>query len=277
MRQPWRDKSAIISGGSSGLGLHLALALAQQRAKLLLIGRDPVRLQRARETSLEAGASEVLAIAMDIADECQWTSGDGDPSRFRQWLDRNPLHLLINAVGRSDRGMLENLKPKDLLDQFQTNVVTTFRMTQACLPSLRRGSGTVVDIASLAGIIAAPGMGAYCLAKHALVAMHRQWRLELHASNLHFLLVCPGPIERDDSEHRYDTLAASRGISEQQAGPGGGVRLNRLNPKTLSEQILDAAAGRQSELIVPGKARWLAALMPTWPRFADKVVRKKFS
>ena len=79
MRQPWRDKSAIISGGSSGLGLHLALALAQQRAKLLLIGRDPVRLQRARETSLEAGASEVLAIAMDIADECQWTSGDGDP------------------------------------------------------------------------------------------------------------------------------------------------------------------------------------------------------
>jgi short-subunit dehydrogenase len=191
-------------------------------------------------------------------------------------LESNSLDLLINAVGRSDRGMLCDLKEEDLLDQIRVNVLSTFRMTRACWSSLERGHGCIINIASLAGIVAGPGLGGYPLAKHALVAMHRQWRSEAVGSGVHFLLVCPGPIDRNDSLDRYADLVAERGLDQQRARPGGGVKLERLDPTQLSARILNAAERRELELVVPGKVKWLAALMPLWPRWADSILRKKF-
>lgn len=276
--QPWRNKHAIVSGGSSGLGFHLAIGLAKQGANLVLIGRDRGKLEAAQHAVLKAGAPDVVILALDIADEFSWTGRASDAAeRFLDLLRSHPIDLLINAVGRSDRGRMEQLQPTDLLQHFQANVLSTFRMTQACLPGLRKVRGTVVNIASLAGVIPAPGMGAYAMAKHALVGMHRQWRLEHVDSSVHFMLVCPGPIDRHDSRDRYDLLVQSRDLDPQQAKPGGGVRLNRLAPEALAERILYGAARRELELIVPSKARWLAALMSLCPGWADSIVRRRFS
>lgn len=277
MVQPWCNKLAIVSGASSGLGLHLALALAQQGSRLVLIGRDRARLEGARNAALLAGSPDVRAVSMDISREDAWSQENDDVAVLRSALDDENVDLLINVVGRSDRGRLKDLTATDLAAQFQVNVLSTFQTTRACLPSLQRAGGTVVDIASLAGIIAGPCMGGYCMAKHALVGMHRQWRLEMAATDVHFLLVFPGPIQGDDNHDRYAELAAARGIDANAARAGGGVRLNRLDPKSLSRQILSAAANRRTELIVPSKARWLAALMPLWPDWADRIIRKRFS
>ncbi|MFM7926817.1 MAG: SDR family NAD(P)-dependent oxidoreductase, partial [Pirellula sp.] len=92
---------------------------------------------------------------------------------------------------------------------------------------------------------------------------------------VHFLLVCPGPIARDDSNHRYDELIQSRGLDPASQSPGGGVALNRLDPDDLSRRILRAAQERKLELIVPGKVRILAMLAAVWPSLADKIIRKK--
>jgi len=144
------------------------------------------------------------------------------------------------------------------------------------LPGLKRARGTVVDIASLAGILAGPGMGAYSLSKHALVGMHRQWRMELHESNVHFMLVCPGPIERDDGGDRYSQLVEARNLDSKMSKPGGGVRLNRLDPERLAKKVVDAAAQRKVELVIPSKARWLVALMSLCPSWGMRILRNRF-
>lgn len=278
LSQPWRNKFAIVSGGSSGLGLHLALGLAKQGANLVLIGRDLGKLEAAQHAAKSAGAPDVIILSFDMTDEVSWTGGESDSAeRLRDLLESYPIDLLINAVGRSDRGRLEQLQSTDLLQHFQANVLSAFRMTQKCFPGLKKARGTVVNIASLAGVIPAPGMGAYTMAKHALVGMHRQWRLEHVDSPVHFMLVCPGPIDRQDSRDRYDLLVQSRDLAPQQAKPGGGVRLNRLDPEALAERILYGAARRELELIVPSKARWLAALLSLCPSWADTIVRRRFS
>lgn len=276
MRQPWRDKLAVLSGGSSGLGLHIAMALAEQGAKLVVIGRDQERLEQAAKKAKAVGAKSVDVFAFDVADETVWQSDSEEIVRWRSFIESNQLDLLLNVVGRSDRGMLSSLNAGDVLSQFQTNVLSTFLMTKACMPSLSQARGTVVNIGSLAGILSGPGMGGYSLSKHALVGMHRQWRLEAHDTGVHFMLVCPGPISREESSGRYDALAESRGLDSKHARPGGGVDLKRLDPKELATLILDGAARRQMELVVPGKARYLAALMALWPSWADQILRKRF-
>ncbi|MCY3004718.1 MAG: SDR family NAD(P)-dependent oxidoreductase [Planctomycetota bacterium] len=282
--QVWKNRTAVISGGSNGLGRALALALSQQSANVVIIGRDPDRLASVREQCLEAGAQSVSVVSLDVR---QLAAGKGSLVDFeiaskpafgeslRAVLAVQGCDLLINAIGKSDRGLLGQLTAADLTEQFELNVLATHAMTRFCFPALCQSRGVVVNIASLAGIVPGPGMGGYSMSKHALVGLHRQWRIESDSSGVHFLLVCPGPIQRDDTLDRYSDIVQSRGLDPVSQRPGGGVALGRLDPDGLSQKILQAAAQRRWELIVPGKVRLLAMLMAIWPSFVDRIIRKK--
>lgn len=289
----WNNRHAIVSGGSSGLGRHLALALARSHAHLAILGRNRDRLESLRAEATEAGARSVHVFSFDV---CKLPSeaplspnapllhdnkdGSIAPSNddHECWLEyctTHPCDVLINAVGKSDRGLLQDLSAREVLEQFRINVLGTLQLTQSCWPTLQKTNGVVVNIASLSGLIAAPKLGGYSIAKHGLVAMHRQWRAETAGSGVHFLLVCPGPIQREDSSNRYADLVESRGLDAAASRPGGGVDIRSLNPIELSQRILRAAEHRELELVLPGKAKWLAALMPIWPSWADRILRKK--
>lgn len=273
----WKNRTAIISGGSSGLGLALARSLAKQGANLVIIGRDPDRLKATEKQALGLGAASVLTLPLDIRDLSKPTATDvqTQSASLRDVLAVQGCDLLINAVGKSDRGLIGQLSEKDLIEQFETNVLSTHAMTKLCWTALCANRGVVVNIASLAGIVAGPAMGGYSMAKHALVGLHRQWRLESASTGVHFLLVCPGPIAREDSNRRYDELIESRGLDPAAQSPGGGVALSRIDPDDLSRRILRAAQERRLELIVPSKVRILAMLAAVWPSLSDKIIRKK--
>ncbi|MFN7733236.1 MAG: SDR family NAD(P)-dependent oxidoreductase [Pirellula sp.] len=279
VRAPWHQRLAIISGGSSGLGRHLALCLAEQGAHVTILGRDRQRLASIESEALRAGAASARTFAVDVCQpltrDASHESATDDRAAWNAFIATSPCDLLIQAVGQSDRGRLDTLTANDLIHQFEVNVVSSLHMTQSCWGALQRSHGVVVNIASLAGILAGPQLGGYCTAKHALVGLHRQWRAEAAGSGIHFLLVCPGPIQREGPSNRYDALVAKRGLDANAAKPGGGVQVRRLDPEVLSERILRAAARRELELIVPGKASWLAALMALWPSWADRIVRAK--
>lgn len=273
----WKNRTAIISGGSSGLGLALARSLAKQGANLVIIGRDPDRLKATEKQALGLGAASVLTLPLDVRDLSKPTATDVQTqiASLRDVLAVQGCDLLINAVGKSDRGLIGQLSEKDLIEQFETNVLSTHAMTKLCWTALCANRGVVVNIASLAGIVAGPAMGGYSMAKHALVGLHRQWRLESASTGVHFLLVCPGPIAREDSNRRYDELIESRGLDPAAQSPGGGVALSRIDPDDLSRRILRAAQERRLELIVPSKVRILAMLAAVWPSLADRIIRKK--
>jgi len=273
----WKNRTAIISGGSSGLGLALARSLAKQGANLVIIGRVPDRLKATEKQALGLGAASVLTLPLDVRDLSKPTATDvqTQSASLRDVLAVQGCDLLINAVGKSDRGLIGQLSEKDLIEQFETNVLSTHAMTKLCWTALCANRGVVVNIASLAGIVAGPAMGGYSMAKHALVGLHRQWRLESASTGVHFLLVCPGPIAREDSNRRYDELIESRGLDPAAQSPGGGVALSRIDPDDLSRRILRAAQERRLELIVPSKVRILAMLAAVWPSLADRIIRKK--
>ena len=123
--------------------------------------------------------------------------------------------------------------------------------------------GSVVNIGSLASKVATPYLGAYPPSKFAVAAYSQQLRLE--NPGVHVLLVCPGPIRRDDAGSRYEEEA--RHLPPAARQPGGGARLNAVASDHLARRILRACQRRQPELVVPSRARLLFAisqLAPTW-------------
>jgi short-subunit dehydrogenase len=105
-----------------------------------------------------------------------------------------------------------------------------------------------------------------------VAAFSQQLRLELSEQGLHVLLVCPGPIRRDDAGIRYEQ--ATGDVPESARRPGGGVKLKGIDPHWLARRILLACERRSPELVVPASARLLFAIAQLWPRLGDWAVRK---
>jgi short-subunit dehydrogenase len=121
--------------------------------------------------------------------------------------------------------------------------------------------------------MAAPYLGAYPVSKFAVAAYTHQLRLELGPRGVHVLLVCPGPIARPDAGHRYADQAQD--LPAAASRPGGGVRIKGLDPDELARRLLRACETRRAELVIPAKARLLAALLQLWPSWADRIILHK--
>ena len=143
--QSWKNRTAVISGGSNGLGRSLALALSQQSANVVIIGRDEARLAMVRQQCLEAGAQSVCIVSLDVRQmavgqkalsDVESANHPAPGESLRDVLAVQGCDLLINAVGKSDRGLLGQLTQADLTEQFELNVLATHAMTQFCFPAL---------------------------------------------------------------------------------------------------------------------------------------------
>jgi short-subunit dehydrogenase len=138
---------------------------------------------------------------------------------------------------------------------------------------LLKQRGHVVNIGSLAAKSSARFVGAYPATKHAVAAYSQQLRLELGPEGLHVLLVCPGPVDRDDP--RLYPLEGLEDIPESARRPGAGVKVRGIPPKRLATAILRACQRRRPEIVMPAKARLLFAISQLWPRLGDWIVLRK--
>ena len=267
----WSEKVVLITGGSAGFGLALAKAYAAAGSKVVLVGRNQDRLHDAAE-QLRAAGHNASTIAADVTDQADVDRLFAD---VRAQFGR--LDLLVNNAGRSHRGRAIDTSVDEFRELLELNFLATVRCTQAAMPLLIESQGHLVNIASLAGKTVSPHLGAYPASKFPVAAYSHQLRLEMKSDGVHVLLVCPGPIARDDAGSRYDDLAEDKDIPTAAAKPGGGVKLRGLDPARLARQVVRACQRRQSELIVPGKARFLLAISSLWPRLGDWVIGKMTS
>lgn len=269
-RSTWKDRWVCIGGGTAGFGLLLAQEFARRGANVAIVGRDAQRGDAAVETLRTIGNGTFKLFSVDLANESAV-----ECSEWKTWLHDFDLDVAIAAAGKSDRGFLMQLSSEDLESLLRTNLYSSFIFSKATQVSLKRRAGTLVHIASLSGIVAAPGMGGYSIAKHGLVAMSRQLRLELAEDGIRVLLVCPGPIQRAPAEcGRYDELVQSRNLPESLKKPGGGANLKAVDPAWLCDRIITAIETQMKELILPSKVRWLASLGGLWPGIFDYVLKK---
>jgi short-subunit dehydrogenase len=176
------------------------------------------------------------------------------------------------------RGTALATSPDDFRALWETNFLSAVRCVQAFAGPLIESRGHVVLIGSLASKVAAGYLGAYPASKHPLAALAQQLRLENEQRGLHTLLVCPGPIARDDAEtgaNRYSVQAPEVPAAAHQ--PGGGAKVRVIDPGLLAAKILRACEQRRAELIVPWTARLLFAAAQISPRFGDWMLRRMTS
>ena len=262
----WQGRVALVTGGSSGLGRAIAQALVARGAQVVIVARGAERLQAVAD-ELAAGGREVLAVPADI------TRQDAVDEIFARTTEHfGRLDVLVNNAGRSARGAAIDTTPQEFAELFDLNVVALVRCTRAAMPHLLAAGGNLVNIGSLAGKTAARYMGAYSATKHAVSAYSQQLRLELGPQGLHVLLVSPGPIARD--EPRAHDAEKLRELPPSARKPGGGVKINLIDPNRLAERILRACERRRPELVVPGRARLIFTISQLSPSLGDWIIRK---
>jgi len=180
--------------------------------------------------------------------------------------------VLVNNAGRSMRGKVLDTTAEQFQDLMELNLIALVRCTRAAMPHLLEQRGHVINIGSLAAKSASRWVGAYPATKHAVAAYSQQLRLELGPEGLHVLLVCPGPIQRDDP--RLYPLKGLEDIPEHARRPGAGVKVKGIPPTKLASAILRACERRQPEIVMPLKARLLFAIAQLCPRLGDWLVLK---
>lgn len=254
------QKIALITGGSAGLGLVIARTLLSRGYQVVIVGRDQARLDEACR-GLGVGA---------IAKRCDVTSST-DVVSVMDELPR--LDALVNCVGTSDRGLIEDLDPNRLQELLDQNVFSTLLCSQAALPRLQESRGVIVNIGSLAAKVGARYIGGYSIAKHALAGLTQQMRLELKPSGVHVGLVSPGPIQRTDSGDRYRDKVDEK-LPAQASAPGGGTKVKGLPPQRVADAVVRCIDKRLPDIVLPGYLRLLISFGHAFPRLGDWLLLK---
>lgn len=199
-------KTWLITGASRGFGLEFARAALRRGDDVAATARDVSSLQDLRDEH-----PGLLALSLDVTD------ADAVRDRVAEAEEHfGRLDVVVNNAGYGHFGAVEELTDAELRDQLETNVFGPHRVVRAALPGMReRGSGHIVQISSIGGVVAVPNLGAYHASKWALEALSESLATEVARFGVHVTLVEPGGYDTDwagsSSRHSdplppYDTM-----------------------------------------------------------------------
>ncbi|HHL71644.1 MAG TPA: SDR family NAD(P)-dependent oxidoreductase [Bacteroidetes bacterium] len=184
-----KNKIALVTGASKGIGRETALALAREGAHIAISARSEELLQEVAG-EVRAAGSKALVFPGDMSDEK--TIAEFVEATIAEF---GRLDILINNAGVGIFGPVAELSTEDWDTMFNLNMRGVFLMTRTCLPHLRAaGESVVVNVASLAGKNAFVGGGGYAATKHALLGFSRCLMLEERQHGLRVLAICPGSV-----------------------------------------------------------------------------------
>ena len=259
----WQDKVVIVAGGSKGFGKILAATLVSNNARVILLARNQQRLDAAAE---ELNTS---SFAVDLTDE------SATQTAVKNCVDEfGRIDAVFNCVGKSTREALLDVDVTQMQEMMRINLHTVVNLSLAVVSELEKSKGHLVNIGSLASKTAWPFVTSYAVSKTAMATYTQQLRLE-GPSSVHYMLVCPGPIRRDDSGSRYDEKADK--LPESARAGAAGAKLKGIPPEVLASKVLKACAKRKKELIVPGYARLAFIAAALSPTLGDWILRLKMS
>ena len=263
------NKNVLITGCSTGLGRSTALMLAASGWRVFAGVR-----KTADAKSLQAEAEgELVPLQFDVA----------KPDSLAQAIETlrkatgGELHGLINNAGVYLGGPLELMKPEEIELTFAVNVTGLLAVTRSCLPMLRAAEGRIVNVSSISGLIAMPGVSVYAGSKHAVEAITDALRIELHPFGVKVVAVEPGGIKtpiwdkgaKRDQEAADDAATAElrkayapllKLLHKLNAKPGG------LPPEDVAKVVIEALeSDRPKNRYLVGKDAKSLALLRRLP------------
>jgi NAD(P)-dependent dehydrogenase (short-subunit alcohol dehydrogenase family) len=217
-------KAALVTGGSSGIGLAIARMLRDEDYGVTLAARNPERLASA---ATELGAESVAGNVAD-EDDCERIVAE-HRARFER------LDVLVNSAGVGVAGRIEDLETKHWDLQLTVNLRSAFLVTRFALPLLKESRGIVVNLSSIAGTMPAPGLAAYGAAKAGLISLTHSLNAEHGGDGVRATAICPGFVDTP--------MAAWTGMqSEEMIQPADCAEvvrtLLRLSPRARIPQVV---------------------------------------
>ena len=185
-------KSAIITGGGSGIGLACAKLFSNEGAKVAIIGRRKNRLElAAKETE-----GQVLPIVGDLTND-----NDLDNLVSKTLNAFGKIDVVVNNGGIFTGSPIHETNDKDWDTIMNTNIRSAFQLTKKVLPHMmERKTGVFIHISSIAGLIAIPGVAAYNVSKGALLQFNRSIAMEYGSLGIRSNAVCPGLVKTEMTE-----------------------------------------------------------------------------
>jgi 3-oxoacyl-[acyl-carrier protein] reductase len=204
-----RDKTCLVTGSTAGIGLETARMLAAEGARVVVTGRDPDRVTRAKE---HAGAAVGIPADLSRAEEAA-----------RLLKETGPVECLVNNVGDAYQVAFHDLTDEQWDSMWQLNVMSYVRCIRAVLPAMREaGRGVIVNVSSTAGKRPSTGMPNYSVTKAAVLSLSRLVA-DLYAKDgIRCNAVAPGPTATG-------AWLDEGGLADQQAARSNNSRLEVLD------------------------------------------------
>ena len=200
-----KQKVAIVTGASSGIGEATAIALAAAGAKVALAARRSERLETLTQR-IQQNGGEALPITADVANEAQVQ--DMVSATKDKW---GRVDILVNNAGVMLLGQIYEANTEDWRRMFDVNVLGLMYATHAILPLMKaQGEGHIVNISSVAGRVANAGTGVYNATKWAVGAFSESLRKEVHKDKIRVTIIEPGLVATELPQHITNSEAKER-------------------------------------------------------------------
>lgn len=205
-----KGKTALVTGSTSGIGLAIAEALAQQGANIVLNGFGDAETPKARIEALGVRA-EYHGADMSKPDQIEDMMKFA-ASKFGQ------VDILVNNAGIQHVAKVEDFPPERWDAIIAINLTSAFHTTRLAIPAMREANwGRIVNIASAHGLVASAQKSAYVAAKHGIVGFTKSVALETATTGITSNAICPGWVLTPLVQKQIDDRAAREGISVTQA------------------------------------------------------------
>ena len=182
---------ALVTGASSGIGRETVRRLAQEGFQVIASARRKERLDELAKEN-----QNIISRPVDLSDAQEL-------EKFCQELSNltEPVSVLVNNAGFSVRGAIEDVSLDSIRRLFEVNLFALIRITQACLPGMRRlRQGTIVNLSSVVGKFPYPTSGPYAATKHAVEAISDALRMEVRPFGIRVITIRPGVIGTEFNE-----------------------------------------------------------------------------
>jgi len=275
---PDTQRQVLITGASSGIGRAAAIELAGRGHRVFASARRIAALEELAEPH-----PGIVAVPLDVTDGA---SVEAAVRAVDELTAGHGLDVLVNNAGYALGGPIEALSSEAVEHQFQTNVFGLLRVTRAFLPSMRaRRAGRLINLSSVVGRVAFPGMGVYGATKFAVEALSDALRMELAGFGIFVSLIEPGFVATDIGAASAQQMAAFPvtidGYEELASAAGTWVARqiaeNSIPAEQVARRIADAATARRPKrrYLLPASSRLLVGTMGALPAgAADRAKRR---
>ena len=261
----YKDKVALVTGGSRGLGLQIAKEICARGGKVALLARDNEELDRAK-TDLERFKTDVLAVQCDLLESAQIQSAVQQTLQHFRKID-----ILINNAGTVEVGPIQHFQIKDFDREMRLHFWAPYVLQFLVVPQMRtRGGGRIVNISSIGGRVAVPHMVPYSASKFALTGFSDALRSELARDKILVTTVTPGMMRTGSHVHatfKGDHAAEYRWFEWSRKIPFASISMERA-----ARKIVNACASGKPVLVMPFTACFIIAANALFPNLMARLM-----